>query len=342
MGRMSEPPAITGLQLQQDPFVAPVRVCVIGARRVRNGTGPFFARQAADLGAELVAVLGTTDTTAERARSDLAADGYTCPAYSDFDAMVNECRPEALVVASPAGTHRPWLEAALQHEMHVLCEKPLLSTYDQASFLVPHRFAAQGRVLMENCQWPMTLEAFGRLHPDCALDQVSRFRMMLAPAFRGLSRWLEIVSHPLSLLQAVAPGPAELENVRFQEAALDAPDSRLFFCFQSLQRSIECEILLQDTGERPRPAEYAFDDLVCRRRVENPGYQFFFDKGYRPDGQPQSERVDAEDPQVQALQRFLTAVNRARKNGMAGVDEALARRQRLVQQVLASYSAHCA
>ena len=336
---MADSPKVTGFELTGDPTTEALRVCVVGARRVRNGTGPFLARQVADSGAELVGVLGTTPATAEAARESLDEDGYPCQAFTSFERMVAETQPTALVIATPAGTHRPWLESALQHDLHVLCEKPLLTVYNDDAAILPARFASNGRVLMENCQWPETLEAFHALHPDCALDQVSRFRMMLAPEFRGLSRWIETLSHPLSLLQAVASGPAEVENVHFFEAGPAAPDARLSFRYQTLDRVIDCEVRMQDTGERPRPAEFALDDCVARRVVEQPGYQFFFDDGYRPEGEGEARRVPASDPQIRLVEKFVAAVREAQHSGAAPADEAIARRQRLLATLLSAYSA---
>ncbi|MBC8405223.1 MAG: Gfo/Idh/MocA family oxidoreductase [Planctomycetes bacterium] len=341
---MEQPPRITGLHMKQDPRQEPVRICVIGARRVRNGTGPFLARQVVDAGAELCAVLGTTSTTTRTAVRRLAADGYETDGYTSFEAMVNETRPDGIVIATPAGTHRPWLESCLLHELHTFCEKPLLSAFDQEAAILPYRFAAMGRVLVENCQWPFTLAAFRQLHPDVDLAKVSRFRMMLAPEFRGLSRWIETMSHPLSLLQTAAPGPAELEDLRFQESGPDAPDSRLNFVYKTVDRSIECEILLADTGERPRTAEYAWDDHVCRRRIVLPEYEISFDDGFRLEGasgEAPERGVKAEDPQVLCVQSFLQQVYDARSSGSAPAAENIARRQRLLSQILAAYAARC-
>ena len=160
---MEQPPKITDLRMKKDPRKDPVRVCVVGARRVRNGTGPFLARQVVDAGAHLCAVIGTTHATAQEARDALGEDGYQTEAYTSFEAMVNETLPEAVIIATPSGTHRPWLECCLLHETHALCEKPLLSAFDQDAELLPYRFAAMGRVLGENCQWPFTLKAFNEL-----------------------------------------------------------------------------------------------------------------------------------------------------------------------------------
>jgi predicted dehydrogenase len=349
---MEQPPKITGLSIKQDPFHEPIRVCVIGARRVRNGTGPFLARQVVDAGGELVAVLGTTTATTNSAVQGLAADGYQTEGYTSFEAMANETRPDAVIISTPAGTHRPWLESCLLHELHALCEKPLLSAFDQEAAILPYRFAAMGKVLVENCQWPYTLAAFRELHPSVDFGKVTRFRMMLAPEFRGLSRWIETMSHPLSLLQSISPGPAELEDLRFHESGPNASDSRLNFVFRNVDRAIECEVLLADTGERPRPAEFAFDDKVCRRRVKMPEYQILFDDGFRLEdmesgvaqadgGGEQARGVSAGDPQVLCVEAFLKQVKEARETGAAPAAEDIARRQRLLSQVLAAYAARC-
>jgi len=338
---MTEAPRVTGLQIDQDPSDRPIRVAVIGARRVRNGTGPFLARQVADAGGQLVAVLGTTPATAGAARDDLAEDGYECEAFTSLEMLISQTDPDALVVATPAGTHRPWLESAVHHELHVLCEKPLLTVFQEEAARIPARFAAQGRVLMENCQWPQTLPSFRELHPSCKFEEVTRFRMMLSPEFRGLSRWIETLSHPLSLLQAVVAGPAELSKIRFAESGPAAPDARLSFVYTALGRSIDCEVRLQDTGERPRPAEFAFDDFVARRRVEGPDYQIYLDDGYLPEGEGEPRRVAIPDPQRQTVEQFLGAIHASRSAGSARTDEAISRRQRLLSELLSAYSSSC-
>ena len=41
---MADSPKVTGFEFNEDPSNEALRICVIGARRVRNGTGPFLAR----------------------------------------------------------------------------------------------------------------------------------------------------------------------------------------------------------------------------------------------------------------------------------------------------------
>lgn len=313
-----------------------LRLAVVGARRVRHGTGPFLARQCRSAGARVVAVLGTTPETAAAARDDLAREGLELRAATSLAEVLAEEPLDALVVASPAGTHLPWLQAALEAGLHVLCEKPLLAGPEDGPGAGPAQvartrslvraFAGAGRVLAENCQWVRTLASFRRLHPDLDTGAVRRFRMWLAPAIRGRARWLEVLSHPLSLLQAVAPGPATLEAVRFPET--DGPDGvagRLEFRWRAGSRLLECEVLcLEAAPGRPRPAGYALDDRECHRRILEPGYRFHFLSG--------RDQVAAPDPMEENVADFLRRVAVAR--APLAPDEGLVQRQALLAELL--------
>lgn len=313
-----------------------LRVAVIGARRVRNGTGPFLARQAARAGAQVVAVLGTRPASARKAVEDLAADGITAEPYTDYREMFEDAQPDAVIIASPVGTHRPWLQAALDAGAHVYCEKPLMTGPAERVTDLARHFAAADLVLMENCQWPYVLPAFRRLHPDVDPAAAERFRMLLAPPMRGIARWQETLSHPLSLLQVAAPGPAELDEIRFQESAPDAADVRLHFRWRTLNRTLDCEVVLEDLDEWPRPAGFAFDDAVGRRRIDCEGYAMRLEA--EVDGEVRSEAYA--DPMEAALRDFLTHAAAVRRGEVsAPLNEDLVRRQALLEILLDAYRA---
>ncbi|RMH02271.1 MAG: hypothetical protein D6702_09280 [Planctomycetota bacterium] len=301
----------------------PLRLAVVGARRVRHGTGPFLARHAAAAGAELCAVWGTSADSAGEAAAALSAEiGRDLPAYRDWQRLVAETHPEAVILAGPRPTHAAWLESALRSGLHTLCEKPLAAGRDPAE--LARDFAVRGLVLAENCQWPFTLAAFHRLHPEIQLDRVDRFSMLLTPAHEGRERWLELLSHPISLLQAVAPGPAELDRIRFHDA------SRLTFLWLTAGRAISCEVRAEPSAEWPRPAGYALDGALLRRRIEQPGYRISFTDGA-------GGVVADADPTPLCVAEFLVRARRARARAAAPVDENLVRRQRLFDRILEAW-----
>lgn len=291
---------------------------------------------AAAAGAEVVAVLGTSESSAFEAASWLQERGLQPHAFHDFETMVAATSPDVVIVASPTGTHRPWLAQARAAGCHVLCEKPLLTAPAEVTEKLAMQYAAQGLVLEEICQWPYSLLAFEQLHPHVDLTQVTRFRMLLAPPLRGLLRWQEMLSHPLSLLQQLSPGPAELSQIHFHEQDAQAPDVRVHFQFQGFQRNLEVEFVLEDLGRFPRPAEFALDDHLCRRVVEGTTYQI----GFTSKSEGGQSEVTCGDPMALQVTDFLARVARAKERQEASIDEALLRRQFLLEQLLQQYHAH--
>ncbi|HEX9793825.1 MAG TPA: Gfo/Idh/MocA family oxidoreductase [Planctomycetota bacterium] len=318
------------------------RVAVVGARRLREGTGPFLARQCVAAGARLVAVVGTSTASARAAAEDCAAFAGAAPHACTSVAEAAGHGLDAVVIASPAGTHGAHVEAALAHGLHVLCEKPLLAAdSDPPAMLRAHgdrvaqlaaRFAAAGLTLSENCQWPHTLAAFRALHPDFDPGAATRFRMELAPgsAHAGMRRWSETASHPMSLLQAAAGDACNDADGILAVDFVTAPSSGAAICrFQyrsggAPQRPpVAAELHLLATDTRPRPAAFAFDGRPCRRRVAMPGYRIHFESDAGP-------AVAAEDPMEAGVRAFLTRV--VRKEG--GADRGLVARQRMLGDLL--------
>tara|TARA_B100000959_G_scaffold136032_2_gene142985 strand:+ start:63815 stop:64825 length:1011 start_codon:yes stop_codon:yes gene_type:complete len=323
----------------------PLRLAVIGARRVRNGTGPFLALQAVEAGLQVEggidvnAIWGTRPETAEDARQWLAGKGLECDAFSDWDELVAAAAPDALIIASPVGTHRDWLAMALDAGIHVFCEKPLLASsiscpeamcpvlertakedHSDASRLA-HAYSAMGLLLRETCQWPVVMNDFSRLHPEINLASVTRFLMRMTPAGEGIERWIEMLSHPISLIQAICPGPMELSGIQYIH------DRVLEFQVVTANRTLDCAVELVDQDVWPRPAEFSLDGALIRREIEQPGYKFFFSDG---DG----NRIHGEDPMPRAVLNFLNELKKVKQSGSAPVDENLIRRQAILAELL--------
>jgi len=83
-------------------------------------------------------VCATSDASAEKYR---AAYGFN-RATSDWRALVNDPLVEAIVIASPQGTHREIAEAAFALGKPVLCEKPMGASLDDSRAMVAAADAA--------------------------------------------------------------------------------------------------------------------------------------------------------------------------------------------------------
>jgi len=256
--------------------VSALRVALIGARRVRQGLGPFVARFLAELGVEVPAILGTSASTVSEALADLERDARLAPrGYTALEDLLAGEELDALAILSPAETHGRYLEAALEAGLSVLCEKPLLwggADLAGRARRLADGFARAGLYLAENCQWPYVLPAFRALHPAAADEPLRSFAMQLSPASQGAQRIGDALPHPLSLLQVLVPGSApSLEHIAF------AGGEPLVVTFEYATREarVPCRVeLLRDAGS-PREASLTLDGRKARRRVRLEDYALF-------------------------------------------------------------------
>lgn len=75
--------------------------------------------------ANLVAVLSR-----DQARGQAFAEQYQIPeVYTDLDALLQDPQVDAIIVATPDASHESQVIAAAQAGKHILCEKPMTTTY---------------------------------------------------------------------------------------------------------------------------------------------------------------------------------------------------------------------
>lgn len=104
-----------------------LRVAVVGAGRAGLVHGRNFA--AGVPGARLVALADPDRETLLRAAADLRCDRT----FDDPVAAVTDAAIDAVVIAAPTFAHAELAVAALASGKHVLCEKPLASSLDEAA-----------------------------------------------------------------------------------------------------------------------------------------------------------------------------------------------------------------
>jgi xylose dehydrogenase (NAD/NADP) len=127
---------------------------VISTAAINDLVLPAFARSEH---AELAAVASRDLDRARRYASE-----HDIPAaYGTYDEMLADESINCVYISLPNGLHGQWVQAALEAGKHVLCEKPLTPTADEAASLF--ELADQrGRLLMEAFMYrhhPQTLQA---------------------------------------------------------------------------------------------------------------------------------------------------------------------------------------
>jgi len=318
------------------------RVGIVGARRARQGLGPFVAKWLARHGAEVVAHAGTSAATVAAAGADLGRVAGVHPrGHVGVAALLAHEDLDAVAILSPPEHHGEALDACLAAGVHVLCEKPLLlpdeadetdetdetddtdDTDDSAGARVDEvvarvraledGFAARGLLLWENCQWPHTLPAFRALFPLAPLVPRT-FEMGLEPASHGPTMLTDALSHPLSLLQAllgaelvVAARSALAERVAMGSlpAAYD-----LSFRAAGPLGTAEARVSLRHRANQPRRAWFALDGRHAERTVRLDDYTMRLTEGQSTAAEPPSgaRSVPLADPLEAHLAAFLAAL----------------------------------
>ncbi len=105
---------------------APVRIAIIGAGAVSDYHHVPAIRL--DPRAELVAICDADADLLEKRKSEWGVDNAT----TDAEALCADDRVDAVIVATPNFTHRPISIAAAKAGKHVMCEKPLGVSAEEA------------------------------------------------------------------------------------------------------------------------------------------------------------------------------------------------------------------
>jgi predicted dehydrogenase len=95
--------------------------------------------------AELV---GGCDLSAER-RQDWEEKTRT-PSFEGLDELIDATGPELVVIATPPGSHAGLCEAALRAGAHVFCEKPFVSSLEEAERVIDAAERADRRVAVNH------------------------------------------------------------------------------------------------------------------------------------------------------------------------------------------------
>lgn len=294
----------------------PLTVAVVGARRVRQGTGEFVARELHRAGCRVAAIVGTTQATLDATRRDLAArHGIEATGWLSLEALLAAEAVDAVAICSPPETHLALLERCAAARVHVLCEKPLWwapdlegspgagpALADRAARLVD-RFGEAGRALELNAQWPFTLPAFDALHPGRAAAPRT-FRMWMGPTREaGPAMVVDSGSHPISMLQALV-GPGTMHEARVTTLDRDRGRLDVAWRWRHAQGEVEAELSLTRCPAPPRPAGYAVDGRAADRRIEPADYSMAFADGER--------RVPVPDPLGACVRDFTRAAAEGR------------------------------
>jgi predicted dehydrogenase len=74
---------------------------------------------------ETIEFVGLCDINKGRLETARTMLGLSCPAYTDFDTMMKETKPDMLLVMTVDGTHHEFIVKGLEYGADVVTEKPM-------------------------------------------------------------------------------------------------------------------------------------------------------------------------------------------------------------------------
>jgi hypothetical protein len=283
-----------------------MRVVVVGARRARQGTGPFLAAALLEAGADVCAIVGTSDASVAAAKAELQQRlRIDCRGYTGLREALAAEQPCAVALCSPWRYHGEQLAQIAAAGCHCLVEKPLAWPANMAAVdALIERFEVRGRVLQMVTQWPLTLPAFQQLHPYPA-ENVSRFAMGLGPISIGPDMITDAAPHFISMLQALV-GPGSFNRVEV-EAGPGVDHLTLECSYRHATGSCHSTLSLVTCPEPPRPAWYAINGRRVDREIALPEYRQFLAVN--------EHRVALQDPLLEVADRFMVALQSGHGDG---------------------------
>ena len=119
------------------------RVAVLGL-----GNAGFNLHLPALAGIAGVHIVGGCDP--DEARRQRAAERYHVPVFTNFDEMIRAASPDVVIVGTPPDSHREYCLRSFAAGAHVICEKPFVSSVDEADEVLTAARAAGRRIALNH------------------------------------------------------------------------------------------------------------------------------------------------------------------------------------------------
>lgn len=124
-------------------MTTPARVALVGL-----GNAGFTLHLPALSGIPSAQVVGACDL--DPGRRERAAQKFGVPTFADFDDMLEQTRPEVVLVGTPPAFHLDYCLRAIASGAHVLCEKPFVASVEEADRVIEAARSAGRRVALNH------------------------------------------------------------------------------------------------------------------------------------------------------------------------------------------------
>jgi predicted dehydrogenase len=296
--------------------VTPLRAGVIGVGHL----GQHHTRLYASLpGSRLI---GVFDQSRERAR--LIAERHHVAAFGSIDELLPQV--DVVSVAVPTSVHYPVAKACLQAGKHVLVEKPIAVTSDEAHELV--QLAGQRRCRLQVGHSERFNPIMQVMRPHIGRPVFVECHRLSSFSDRGtdVDVILDLMIHDIDMVLSFNPGSVEdvqAAGVPVLSSTIDIANARIQFasgCVANLTASRVSTNKMRRLRLFQRDNYLSIDfhtrqGMICRREAGT---------GVRPSIVIEQLRGGEEEPLKLQIESFLAAVSAGHRPVVAGEDGAAA------------------
>ena len=270
-----------------------IRVAILGAGKI----GRYHIREFSALGAEVVAILGSTRESSSKTAEELKKEfNINVRPYYKIEELIKWERLDAVSICTPPEMHENQIRICLENNLHVICEKPFVETHGDNYKVVEELFnlaEKRKKILTVNTQWASIVDYFKK-YPD--LGKLKSISMYMEPAERGIEMIQSFLPHANSVLMGLIPN-GRAEDIEFLSKSDDAIKVR--FKYKNSERECEVEYDFKLRTKKPGEIVFSLNGESFRRDI-GPGYKQVFVGNKRS--------FEIEDPLKVSIRKFLEEV----------------------------------
>jgi len=265
-----------------------LKIAILGA----SGIGKYHAREFANAGCDVTAILGSTKESAEKTAQNLKEQfGINVRPYHDLTILLSNEELDAISICTPPNLHSVHIKQCLESNLHVLCEKPFVSDSQFQNYQIAKDLIAlareKNRIISVNTQWVSALSQIP------IPQEINDFSMNMAVNITGSDLLHECIPHLNSMLIRLIPeGPTNnLKIIKTTDEII-----KIDFKYGNCNVSYS----LSHKKEKPSNLEFSINGISFSRETGENYTQFLRTK----EG---SNKI--EDPLAVSVKSFVSALS---------------------------------
>jgi hypothetical protein len=269
------------------------KIAILGAGNI----GKYHVREFMGLGADVVAILGSTKESSIKTAQILKEKfNVKVTPYYALEELLKKEQLNAVSICTPPEMHENQIESCLMANLHVMCEKPLIQSNGNNYEIAKKLFNLadnKNKILTINTQWASIINYLGQYDE---LKNPKRISIHMEPGKKGIEMLRDHLPHTNSILTRIIPN-GKAEEIDFPLKT----DKAITIRFKYKKEGKICDVIydFKFKKDRPRQIIFSLNKKTFRREIGK-GYEQRF---VCNDG----SRFEIKDPLTISIDKFLRA-----------------------------------